>query len=265
MESRQHKHLGAQVGPLEKLFQRKTKGQPLKCKIVSALFCTFRTFRTFRPFPHFSTLIQKFFPGLFFKFRLKKKKKKKKTKPFCKSVVARLFSSNFSQKSKTHFPLPEKDEPEGHTLAGTQGFCSQLKLSKGSPSILCAAYLEIMQDEEEPNSPTLLLSRLDRGSPCPHQGVFPIVLSVSLSSLSLSPSISLSHSLSINVCFLFLSLSLYISLFSLLSFFFSLFFFFFSLSLSLSLSISLLYHFYLFCLFYLFYLFHLFCFLFVLA
>ena len=84
--------------------QRKTKGQQLKGKIVSALFHTFWQFSTH--FHTFSEFFRIFPPRLFFrikgfywcfspKIRKEKKKenKKKKTKPFCTLVVARLSSS----------------------------------------------------------------------------------------------------------------------------------------------------------------------------
>ena len=84
------------------IFQRKTKGQQLKGKIVSALFSHFWTlFHTssefFRIFP----------PGLLLEARgfttvlvqrdekIIKDNKKKKTKPFCTLVVARLSSSEY--------------------------------------------------------------------------------------------------------------------------------------------------------------------------
>ena len=83
------------------LNQRKTKGQQLKGKIVSALFHTFW---------HFSTLFQSFSEFFLQDFFLElrdftavlvqreekriKDNKKKKTKPFCTLVVARLSSSN---------------------------------------------------------------------------------------------------------------------------------------------------------------------------
>ena len=65
--------------------QRKTKGQQLQGKIVTALF---------RTFSHFSTHFHSFAPGLLLKLRLFYKRKKKKTKPFCTLVVAGLSSSN---------------------------------------------------------------------------------------------------------------------------------------------------------------------------
>ena len=80
--------------------QRKTKGQQLKGKIVSALFHTFWHFSTlFHTFPDFFRI---FPPGLFlrikgfyccFSSKIIKEKKKKETKPFCTLVVARLSSS----------------------------------------------------------------------------------------------------------------------------------------------------------------------------
>ena len=85
--------------------QRKTKGQQLKGKSVSAPFF----FVFFRTFWHFSTLFRTF-PKIFLQdffldlkgfcccFSSKRRKdnkenKKKMTKPFCTLVVARLFSS----------------------------------------------------------------------------------------------------------------------------------------------------------------------------
>ena len=64
--------------------QRKTKGQQLKGKIVSALFHTF---------PHFSHFFRIFLPGLLLKLWLFLENMKEKTKPFCTLVVARLSSS----------------------------------------------------------------------------------------------------------------------------------------------------------------------------
>ena len=76
--------------------ERKTKGQHLKGKIVSALF---HTFWHFPHFPHFSRI---FPPGFFLELRgfttvlvqreekRIKENEKKKTKPFCTLVVARL-------------------------------------------------------------------------------------------------------------------------------------------------------------------------------
>ena len=83
--------------------QRKTKGQQLKGKIVSALFHTFWHFPAL--FHTFSEFFRIFPPGLFLKvkgfyysFSSKRRKenkreKKKKTKSFCTLVVARLSSS----------------------------------------------------------------------------------------------------------------------------------------------------------------------------
>ena len=83
------------------LDQRKTKGQQLKGKIVSALFHTFWHFSTL--FHTFSEFFRIFPPGLFlrikgfyccFSSKIIKENKKKKTKPFCTLVVARLSSSD---------------------------------------------------------------------------------------------------------------------------------------------------------------------------
>ena len=64
--------------------QRKTKGQQLKGKIVSALFSHFSTFFFLLAF------FQNFPRGLLLKLRLFIENKKKKTKPFCTLVVARF-------------------------------------------------------------------------------------------------------------------------------------------------------------------------------
>ena len=83
--------------------QRKTKGQQLKGKIVSALFHTFWHFSTL--FHTFSEFFRIFPPGLFrrikgfyccFSSKRRKDNKKKKTEPFCTLVVARLSSSEES-------------------------------------------------------------------------------------------------------------------------------------------------------------------------
>ena len=81
-------------------FQRKTKGQQLKGKIVSALFHTFWHFSTL--FHTSSEFFRIYPPGLSlrikgfyccFSSKIVKENKKKKTKPFCTLVVARLSSS----------------------------------------------------------------------------------------------------------------------------------------------------------------------------
>ena len=88
-------------------FQRKTKGQQLKGKIVSALHTVWH-FST-----HFLTLFQSFseffLQGFFLELKgfstvfvqrdekRKKQKRKKKTKPFCTLVVALLSSSDIFQ------------------------------------------------------------------------------------------------------------------------------------------------------------------------
>ena len=70
--------------------RKKTKGQQLKGKIVSALFHIFRTF------PHCFTLFRNFSPRTFLTIKaFLKDKKKKETKPFCTLVVARWSSSDF--------------------------------------------------------------------------------------------------------------------------------------------------------------------------
>ena len=88
--------------------QRKTKGQQLKGKIVSALFHTFWHFLALFPsFLLFSSEFFRIFPpglslrnkGFYYCFSSKRRKvfleenKKKKTKPFCTLVVARLASA----------------------------------------------------------------------------------------------------------------------------------------------------------------------------
>ena len=91
---------------LEPLFyktQRKTKGQQLKGKIVSALFHTFwhfsTHFHTFQSFlSDFSCRIFIRIKGFYYCFNSKRRKDnkentRKKTKPFCMLVVARLPSS----------------------------------------------------------------------------------------------------------------------------------------------------------------------------
>ena len=81
--------------------QRKTNGQQLKGKIVSAPFHTFWHFSTlFHTFSEFFRILP---PGLFlrikgfyccFSSKRIKENKKKKTKPFCTLVVPRLSSSD---------------------------------------------------------------------------------------------------------------------------------------------------------------------------
>ena len=95
-------------------YQRKTKGQQLKGKIVSALFHTFWHFST-----HFHTFFQSFSEFFLQDFFLElrsfttvsvqrdekriKENKKKKTKPFCTLVVARLSCSDLIRvRQRTH-------------------------------------------------------------------------------------------------------------------------------------------------------------------
>ena len=76
-------------------YQRKAKGQQLKCKIVSApfpnFFALFHTFHTSQKFsPRTVLKIKAFF----------KENKNKKTKPFFTLVVARLSSSDLKKRGK---------------------------------------------------------------------------------------------------------------------------------------------------------------------
>ena len=99
-------------------YQRKTKEQQLKGKIVSALFTLFGTFWHFSTvFTLFQSFSEFFLQDFFWKLRgfttilvqrdekRIKEDKKEKTKPFCTSVVARLSSSNLRFWHFVHYPL----------------------------------------------------------------------------------------------------------------------------------------------------------------